>query len=308
MMKAAILSEYGNDLEVVEVDRPDLPDDSVMVEVHAAAINPIDWIVMAGYVQDMLPYELPWIVGYDVSGVVVDVGPDIQGFSIGDEVFARADGMQAGTMAEYAAVKANDLAIKPSNISHAEAAGIPLAGLTAWQALFDKGGLEAGQRVLIHAGSGGVGTLAIQIAKHAGAWVATTASAKNKDLMQNLDADQFVDYSNERFEEVAEKYDLVFDMLGDDTLKRSFDAVKPGGTIVSIKGDAPDGLAVERDVTFHSFFMEPNGEQLAEIAALITDGTIRPVLDRTFPLDDVAAAYDYARTGRPNGKVAVAVR
>ena len=280
----------------------------LMVEVHAAAINPIDWIVMAGYVQDMLPYELPWIVGYDVSGVVVDLGPDIQGFSIGDEVFARADGMQAGTMAEYAAVKANDLAIKPSNISHAEAAGIPLAGLTAWQALFDKGGLEAGQRVLIHAGSGGVGTLAIQIAKHAGAWVATTASAKNKDLVQNLDADQFVDYSNERFEEVAEKYDLVFDMLGDDTLKRSFDAVKPGGTIVSIKGDAPDGLAVERDVTFHSFFMEPNGEQLAEIATLITGGTIRPVLDRTFPLDDVAAAYDYARTGRPNGKVAVAVR
>jgi NADPH:quinone reductase-like Zn-dependent oxidoreductase len=308
MMKAAILSEYGNDPEVLEVDRPGLPDDSVMVEVHAASINPIDWIVMAGYVQDMLPYELPWIVGYDVSGVVVEVGSDAPGFSIGDEVFARADGMQAGTMAEYAAVKASDLAIKPNNISHAEAAGIPLAGLTAWQALFDKGGLEAGQRVLIHAGSGGVGTLAIQIAKHAGAWVATTASAKNKDLVQNLGADQFVDYSNERFEEVAEKYDLVFDMLGDDTLKRSFDAVKPGGTIVSIKGDAPDGLAAERDVTFHSFFMEPNGEQLAEIATLITDGAIRPLLDRTFPLDDVAAAYDYARTGRPNGKVAVAVR
>ena len=174
-MKAAILSAYGNDLEVVDVERPDLPDDSVMVEVHAAAINPIDWIVMAGYVQEMLPYELPWIVGYDVSGVVVEVGPDSQGFSVGDEVFARADGMQAGTMAEYAALKPSDLAIKPANISHAEAAGIPLAGLTAWQALLDQGGLTSGQRVLIHAGSGGVGTLAIQIAKHAGAWVATTA-------------------------------------------------------------------------------------------------------------------------------------
>jgi NADPH:quinone reductase-like Zn-dependent oxidoreductase len=308
MMKAAVLSEYGNDPEVVEVDRPDLPDDSVMVEVHAAAINPIDWIVMAGYVQDMLPYELPWIVGYDVSGVVVEVGPDALGFSVGDEVFARADGMQAGTMAEYAALKVSNLAIKPNNISHAEAAGVPLAGLTAWQALFDKGGLESGQRVLIHAGSGGVGTLAIQIAKHAGAWVATTASAKNQDLVVDLGADQFVDYSNERFEDVAEKYDLVFDMLGGDTLQRSFDAVKPGGTIVSIKGDAPEGLAGECGVTFHSFFMEPNGEQLAEIATLITDGTIRPVLDCTFPLDDVAAAYDYARTGGPNGKVAVAVR
>lgn len=307
-MKAAVLSEYGNDPEVVEVDRPDLPDDSVMVEVHAAAINPIDWIVMAGYVQEMLPYELPWIVGYDVSGVVVEVGPDARGFSVGDEVFARADSMQAGTMAEYAALKPSDLAIKPANISHAEAAGIPLAGLTAWQALFDQGGLTSGQRVLIHAGSGGVGTLAIQIAKHAGAWVATTASAKNKDLVVGLGADQFVDYSSERFEDVAEKYDLVFDMLGDDTLKRSFDAVKPGGTIVSIKGDAPDGLAAERDITFHSFFMQPNGGQLAEMAALITDGTIRPVLDRTFPLDEVAAAYNYARTGGPNGKVAVAVR
>jgi NADPH:quinone reductase-like Zn-dependent oxidoreductase len=308
IMKAAILNEYGSDLEVIEVDRPKLPDDSVMIEVHAASINPIDWIVMAGYVQDMLPYELPWIVGYDVSGVVVEVGPDAQGFSVGDEVFARANGMQAGTMAEYSAVQASNLSIKPSNISHAEAAGIPLAGLTAWQALFDKGGLKAGQRVLIHAGSGGVGTLAIQIAKHAGAWVTTTASAKNKDLVENLGADQFVDYSTERFEEVAEKYDLVFDMLGDDTLKRSFDAVKPGGTIVSIKGDAPDGLAAERNVTFHSFFMEPNGEQLSEIAALITAGTIRPVLDRTFPLDEVAAAYDYARSGSANGKVAVAIR
>ncbi|MFT4864757.1 MAG: NADPH:quinone reductase-like Zn-dependent oxidoreductase [Ilumatobacter sp.] len=307
-MKAAILSEYGSDLEVVEVNRPDLPDDSVMIEVHAASINPIDWIVMAGHVQAMLPYELPWIVGYDVSGVVVEVGPGAQGFAVGDEVFARADGTQAATMAEYSAVKASDLAIKPSNISHAEAAGIPLAGLTAWQALFDKGGLQAGHRVLIHAGSGGVGTLAIQIAKHAGAWVAATASAKNKDLVESLGADQFIDYSNERFEEVIEKFDVVFDMLGDETLKRSFDAVKPGGTIVSIKGDAPDGLAAERSVAFHSFFMEPDGEQLAEIATLITNGTIHPVLDRTFPLDDVVAAYDYARSGSSNGKVAVVVR
>jgi NADPH:quinone reductase-like Zn-dependent oxidoreductase len=307
-MKAAILSEYGNNPEVVEVDRPDLPDDSVMVEVHAAAINPIDWIVMAGHMQAMLPYDLPWTAGYDVSGVVVEVGPDAQGFSVGDEVFARADSMQAGTMAEYSALKASDLAIKPGNISHAEAASIPLAGLTAWQALFDKGGLQSGQHVLIHAGSGGVGTLAIQFAKQAGAWVASTASAKNKDLVQKLGADQFVDYSNERFEEVVEPCDLVFDMLGGDTLKRSFDVVKPGGTIVSIKGDAPEGLAAERNVAFHPFFMEPNGEQLAEIATMITDGTVRPVLDSTFPLVDIAAAYDYGRSGNANGKIAIAVR
>ena len=164
-----------------------------------------------------------------------------------------------------------------------------------------------GQRVLIHAGSGGVGTLAIQIAKHAGAWVATTASAKNKELVM-VSAPTSSSTTRASGSRTSREVDLVFDMLGDETLARSFDAVKPGGTIVSIKGDAPDGLAADRDVTFHSFFMQPNGAQLAEMAALITDGTIRPVLDRSFPLDEVAAAYDYARTGGPNGKVAVAVR
>lgn len=307
-MRAAILTEYGNGPEAADIDRPELPDDSVMIEVHAAAINPIDWVVMDGNIKDMLPYELPWTIGYDVSGVVTEVGPHAEGFSVGDEVFGRADNMQAGTMAEYSAVKSGDLALKPSNISHPEAAGIPLAGLTAWQALFDKGGLESGQRVLIHAGSGGVGTLAIQLAKHAGAWVAATASAENEELVRNMGADQFVDYENEKFEEVVEPCDLIFDMLGGDTLERSFDVVKPSGTIVSIKGDAPDGLAEERDVTFHQFFMEPSGEQLAEIAALIAGGAVHPVLDSTFALDDVAAAYEHGRSGEANGKIAIVIR
>ncbi len=307
-MRAAILTAYGNDPEVAEVDRPVLPDDSVMVEVHAAAINPIDWIVMAGYVAELIPYELPWTVGYDVSGVVTEVGPHAQGFSVGDEVFGRADTMQAGTMAEYSAIRASDLALKPGNISHAEAAGIPLAGLTAWQALFDKGGLSNGQRILIHGGSGGVGSLAIQMAKQAGAWVAATASARNKDFVLGLGADQFVDYANERFEDIVEPCDLVIDMLGDDTLTRSFDVVKPGGTIVSIKGDAAEGLAAERNIEFHSFFMEPSGEQLTEIATLISNGSVQPILDSTFPLDDVADAYDRARSGRTTGKVAVTLR
>lgn len=307
-MRAAILTDYGNAPEVADVDAPDLPADSVMVEVHAAAINPIDWIVMDGDMQEGLPYELPWTVGYDVSGVVTEVGSDAEGLSIDDEVYGRANNMQAGTMAEFAAVKAHDLAVKPANISHAEAAGIPLAGLTAWQALFDKAGLESGQRVLIHAGSGGVGTLAIQFAKHAGAWIAATASAENRELVEEMGADQFIDYSSEQFEEVVEACDLVFDMLGGDTLKRSFEVVKPGGTIVSIKGDAPEGLAEECNVTFESFFMEPSGAQLAEIATLVTNGQVRPVLDRTFPLEDVAAAYEYARSGDATGKVAIATR
>ncbi len=279
-----------------------------MIEVHAAAINPVDWIIMDGYMKDMLPYELPWTIGYDVSGVVTEVGPNADGVCVGDEVFARADGMQAGTMAEYSAVKAHDLAIKPANVSHAEAASVPLAGLTAWQALFDKGGLQPGQRVLIHAGSGGVGALAIQFAKHAGAFVATTASAKNRALVEGLGADQCVDYANETFQDVVEPCDLVFDMLGGDTLEHSFDVVKPGGTVVSIKGEAPRGLAEERGLTFHQFFMEPDGKQLAEIARLITEGAVRPVVDSTFSLDEVAAAYEHARSGKANGKVAITVR
>ena len=307
-MKAALITAYGNDIEVAEVARPELPDDSVLVEVHAAAINPIDWIVMDGHMKAMLDFPLPWIVGFDVAGVVTEVGASAQTFSVGERVFGRADSMQAGTMAEYCAVKESDLARQAEGASHQESAGVPLAGLTAWQALFDHGRLTSGQRVLIHAGSGGVGTLAIQFAKHAGAWVATTASEENRALVMSLGADQFVDYSAERFEKVVEPCDLVFDMLGGDTLARSFVAVKPGGRVVSIKGDAPDGLAEEKGVTFSQFFMSPNDEQLATIAALIEAGAVRPIVDSEFPLDDVANAYAYARDGKANGKVIVSMR
>ena len=307
-MKAALITDYGNEIEVTDVDRPGLPDDSVMVEVHAAAINPIDWIVMDGDMRSMLDYDLPWIVGYDVAGVVTELGSGASTFSVGDRVFARADSMQAGTMAEFCAVKESDLARQASGLTHQQSAGVPLAGLTAWQALYDNGELAAGQRVLIHAGSGGVGTLAIQFAKSTGAWVATTASAANRDLVTGLGADQFVDYSEERFEEVVDPCDVVFDMMGGDTLERSFEVVKPGGHVVSIKGDAPDGLAEEKGVTFGQFFMTPSGSQLAQIVELIEAGAVRPIVDREFPLDDVVAAYAHARSGDANGKVVVTVR
>lgn len=307
-MRAALITDYGNEIEVADVQRPELPDGSVMIEVHAASINPIDWIVMEGHMKEMLDYDLPWIVGYDVAGVVVEVGSSASKYSVGDRVFARADNTQAGTMAEFSAVKESDLALQADSASHQQSAGIPLAGLTAWQALYDHAGLKADQRVLIHAGSGGVGTLAIQFAKHTGAWVATTASAQNRELVTTLGADQFVDYANERFEDVVEPCDVVFDMLGDDTLKRSFEVVKPGGSVVSIKGDAPAGLADEKGVSFSQFFMSPNGEQLGEIAALIEAGAVKPIVDSEFPLDDVAQAYARARSGEANGKVIVTMR
>jgi NADPH:quinone reductase-like Zn-dependent oxidoreductase len=306
-MRAALITKYGNEPEVVEVDVPELPADSVMVGVEASSINPIDWIVMSGVMKEMLPYDLPWIVGYDVAGTVIEVGDDVTVLKVGDEVFGRADGMQAATMAEFAAIKASDLAVQATSISHQQSAGIPLAGLTAWQALFEHGALQAGQRVLIHAGSGGVGTLAIQFAKHAGAWVATTASARNKELVMSLGADQFVDYSEEDFTDVVEPCDLVVDMLGGETLERSFEVVQPGGRIVSIKGQAPEGLAAEKDVEFKQFFMHPDGAALTKIAGLIDDGVIRPVVDSVFPLDQVAAAYRYAQQGHATGKVIIAL-
>jgi len=308
IMHAAVITKYGNEPEVVDVAVPELPADSVMVAVHASAINPVDWVIMSGAMKEMLPYDLPWIVGYDVAGTVSEVGDDVTDLKIGDDVFGRADGMQAATMAEFAAIKASDLALQATTITHQQSAGIPLAGLTAWQALFEHGALESGQRVLIHAGSGGVGTLAIQFAKHTGAWVATTASARNRDLVRSLGADQFVDYSDEDFTEVVEPCDLVIDMLGGDTLVKSFEVVKPDGRVVSIKGQAPDGLAEEKGVTFEQFFMHPDGDALATIAGLIDDGTIRTVVDSVFPLDQVAAAFRHAEEGHATGKVIIAVR
>lgn len=307
-MHAAVITEYGNEPEVIDVEVPELPADSVMVEVHASAINPIDWIIMSGAMKEMLPYALPWIVGYDVAGTITEVGGDVTHLKVGDDVFGRADGTQAATMAEFAAIKESDLAVQANSITHQQSAGIPLAGLTAWQALFEHGALESGQRVLIHAGSGGVGTLAIQFAKHAGAWVATTASARNRELVMSLGADQFVDYSTEDFADVVEPCDLVLDMVGDETLTKSFDVVKRGGRVVSIKEQAPDGLAAAKGVAFAQFFMHPDSDALTTIAGLIDDGTVRPVVDSVFPLDQVAAAFRHAEEGHATGKVIIAVR
>ena len=307
-MHAAVITQYGNEPEVIDVEVPELPADSVMVEVQASAINPIDWIIMSGAMEETLPYALPWIVGYDVAGTVTEVGGDVTHLKVGDDVFGRADGTQAATMAEFAAIKESDLAVQANSITHQQSAGIPLAGLTAWQALFEHGALESGQRVLIHAGSGGVGTLAIQFATHAGAWVATTASERNRELVMSLGADQFVDYSTEDFADVVEPCDLVLDMVGGETLTKSFDVVKRGGRVVSIKEQAPDGLAAEKGVTFVQFFMHPDSDALTTIAGLIDDGTVRPVVDSVFPLDQVAAAFRHAEEGHATGKVIIAVR
>ena len=304
-MKAAVIKDYATQIEISEVAKPQLQDESVLIQVHAASLNPIDNILRAGYMKAMMPLSFPHVMGYDVSGTVVEVGKNVQSVKIGDNVFARPNQEDAGALAEFARLQESELAIKPDNLSHQDAASVPLAGLTAWQALVSKGHIKSGDKVLIHAGSGGVGTFAIQIAKHFGAFVATTTSAKNAQLVKDLGADVVIDYKTQNFEDELSEYDLVIDMLGGDTLVRSFNVLKKGGTMVSIKGQDTDGLAAKAGVHFEAFFMSPDGKILAELGALISDGTIQTVIDSVFPMDQAAAAYDQLATGRAVGKIVV---
>jgi len=239
--------------------------------------------------------------------VVVEVGKDVNSVKLGDSVLARPNQEDAGAIAEYASIKETELAIKPASLSHEHAASVPLAGLTAWQALITKGNLKKGEKVLIHAGSGGVGTYAIQIAKHVGAYVATTTSTKNAELVKSLGADLVIDYKTQKFEEELKDYDLVFDMLGGESILDSFKVLKKGGMVVSIKGHDEQDLASKYGVRFEAFFMSPDGSMLAELLALINDGQVKPVVDSVFPLAQITDAYDRLDTGRTVGKIVVAI-
>ena len=308
-MKAAIVKAYGSKVEVIDIVQPEMLDDSLMIEVHASSVNPVDNLIRAGYLKGMLPLPMPYTVGNDVSGVVTHVGKDVTGFKVGDAVFARPNGMQSGTFAEYVVVKAVDAAHKPTNLSHAEAASLPLVALTAWQALVNKGNLQSGQKVLIHAGSGGVGSIAIQLAKHLGATVATTTSSENVAMVRALGADLVIDYKSQKFEDLVHDYDLVFDTLGGATRERSYGVLKKGGQLVSIIAPADtSGTAEKLGVKSEVFFMWPSGAQLAQIGNLAEQGRIKPLIDKTFTLDQAQDAMDYSQTGRAKGKIVVTVK
>lgn len=307
-MKAAIIRDYGTAVEITEIEKPSLKEDSVIIEVYAASLNPIDNILRAGYMKEMMPLTFPHVMGYDVSGVVVKVGKGVESVKIGDSVFARQNQDDAGAIAEYARIKENELAIKPASLSHVHAASVPLAGLTAWQALMTHGKLQEGCKVLIHAGSGGVGTNAIQIAKHFGAFVATTTSSKNTELVQSLGADLIIDYKTQKFQDQLSEYDLVIDMLGGETMNDSFKVLKKGGALISIKGQDTDNLASKYGVRFEWFFMSPDGKMLEELGALISAGSVKPIIDTVFPLDQADVAYERLATGRSVGKIVVEVK
>ena len=333
-MKAAFIRRYGgNDVvELGELPAPQAGPGELLVAVQAASVNPVDFKIRDGMLKMIIPFGFPLILGNDLSGTVKAVGAGVTRFRPGDAVFARMDKKRIGAFAEFAVVAEADAALKPANLSHIEAAAVPLAGLTAWQALFEIGGLKAGQKVLIHAGSGGVGSFAIQLARHAGATVATTAGARNAELVRGLGADIVIDYKAQRFEDVVSGQDLVFDTQAGDIQHRSFAVLRRGGVLVSIAGK-PDGrlvrefglnpllgvlldflsrkslrLAKRHGVRYEYLFMHPSGEQLAQLGRLLAEGSVRTIVDKVFPLDQVREALAYSEAGHATGKVVVEVK
>jgi NADPH:quinone reductase-like Zn-dependent oxidoreductase len=334
VLKALIVDRYKRKgaVRLTEMPEPVVRDDDVLVQVHAASLNQLDSKIRDGEFKLILPYRLPLILGNDVAGVVIRIGSRVRGFKPGDEVYARPNQDRIGTFAEFIAMNEADVALKPKNLTMEEAASIPLVGLTAWQVLIDRANLKQGQKVLIHAGSGGVGTFAIQLAKHIGATVATTTSTANVDLAKGLGADVVVDYKKEDFEKILRDYDVVLNSLSKDTLEKSLEVLKPGGKLISISGPPDVGFAKEngsnwflqqvmrllsfgirkkakgRGVSYSFLFMRANGQQLSKITSLIESGVIRSVVDRIFPFDSTNEALAYLETGRAKGKVVLKVR
>lgn len=333
-MKAFTINRYNKTdaLELIHVPDPVLQDKDVLVQIHAASVNLLDSKIKSGEFKLLLPYKFPLILGHDVAGVVTQVGANVRRFKVGDTVYARPADRRIGAFAELIAVNESDVALKPNNISMEEAASIPLVGLTAWQALVEKANLQKGQKVFIQAGSGGVGTFAIQLAKHLGATVATTASAANADWLKGLGADVVVDYKTQDFETVLRDYDVVLNSQDTKTLFKSLNTIKAGGQLISISGP-PDaqyareaGLpwflkgvmhllsykirkeAKQRQIDYAFLFMKAQGKQLEKITELIQSSAILPVIDKVFAFNQTNEALAYVECGRAKGKVVIKMR
>ena len=330
-MQAFILDRYGRKVRLRRGDMadPEVGDEDVLVQVRAAGVNLLDAKLRNGEFKLILPYRVPFVLGHDVAGVVARVGAQVRRFKPGDEIYARPADPRIGTFAELIAVHENDVALKPKQLTMAEAASLPLVGLTAWQALVERGQLKPGQKVFIQAGSGGVGTFAIQLAKHLGATVATTTSASNIGLVRGLGADVVVDYKTEDFAAKLSDYDLVLHSQDRQALDKSLRVLRTGGRLVSISGPPDPAFArqigapwfvklfarlssagVRRqarklDTTYSFLFMTANGDQLRQIAALVDAGAVRPVVDKIFPFEATNDALAYVEAGRAKGKVVI---
>lgn len=329
-MQAFFIERYGQDTgRLGQVPEPQVQAHEVLVQVHASSVNLLDAKIAKGEFKLILPYHLPLVLGNDLAGVVLRVGTEVRRFKPGDEVYGRPPQARIGTLAERIAVAEEALALKPSNLDMEHAASVPLVGLTAWQVLVETAQLKPGQKVLIHAGSGGVGTFAIQLAKHLGAFVATTTSSANVEWVKALGADLVIDYTRQSFDSLLHGYDLVLNSLDSATLARSLKVLKPGGLLVSISGPPTADFAREQrlfwglkqvmgllshgirrkarlaGVHYRFVFMRASGEQLGELSRLIEAGAIQPVIDRSYPLASTAEALKYVAQGRAKGKVVI---
>lgn len=330
-MKALAIENYGKKPNFLDFPMPKINNDEVLVEIYAASINPLDTKIRKGELKLLLKYKMPLILGNDFSGKIVEVGTSVTKFKVGDEVYGRPRANKMGTFTEYLSVNQEDIALKPKNLSFEEAASIPLVGLTSYQALHDILRIEKGHKILIHAGSGGVGTFAIQLAKHMGAFVATTAS-DGSDLVKSLGADKVINYKTEKFEHSIRDYNAVLDTIGGATLERSFVTLKKGGKIVSISG-IPNGrfakengfssfkktlfsiasykltkLEKKHNVQYTFLFMKHSGEQLKILTKMLESEVIKPTLDKVFIFEDAQKALEYAEAGRAKGKIVLKLK
>lgn len=309
-MKAIRFHEYGDPevLRYEDAPKPEPGPGEVLLRVHAAGINPLDWKIRAGYAKGLRPTELPLILGWDVSGVVEANGPGATRFQPGDEVYSRPDIGRSGAYAEYIAVREEELALKPKTLDHVHAAAVPLTALTAWQALFDHGGLSGGQSILIHAAAGGVGSFAVQLARWKGARVIGTASARHHDYLKRLGCDQVIDYTTTRFEDMVRDVDVVLDTQAGETRSRSWGVIKKGGILVSILGPPPaPEEAASHGVRFALFLVRGDAAELAEIARLIDAGVVKVHVDAVFPLAEAAHAHELSAGNHVRGKIVLKV-
>ena len=308
-MKAVRIHTYGGPelLHYEDAPRPQLKPDDLLIQVAAAAVNPVDWKIREGYLRGFLNHRLPLTLGWDVAGTVVEVGPEVAGFKVGDEVYARPDIERNGSYAEFMAVKASEAALKPATLDCVHAAAVPLAALTAWQSLVGAAQLQAGQTVLIHAAAGGVGSFAVQLAKARGARVIATASVVNIGLVAELGADQFIDYTRTRFEQIAKDIDVVLDTIGGDTQQRSWQVLKPGGILVSVISPPPEATAAAHSVRSAFVFIQPSGPQLDQIARMIDQGQMKPVIHTVLPLSEARQAQVISQGGHARGKIVLRV-
>jgi len=308
LMKASQINSYGNRsvLELNEIAIPTPAANEVLIKVKAAGVNPVDWKAREGYLQGFIDYPMPLTLGWDVSGEVVAAGNEVTRLKVGDAVYSRPDISKNGSYAEYMTVVADEVAIKPSALSWQEAAGVPLAALTAWQALYELTNLQADERVLIHAGSGAVGQFAIQLAKLRGAYVYTTTSAKNTDLVKSLGADEAIDYHTEDFSALKD-LDVVFDTIGGETLANSWKTLKKGGRLVSICENPDEATATKHGVSPFYLFVQPSSAQLDELTKLANAGKLKVNIDSEFGLDEIAKAHERSESGRAQGKIIINV-